>query len=262
MLSTQNKHDRDERIKFFDEGHVYEVDGDRGYTSVTTFIHKYFQEFDAKKVIKKMRNSPKWESSPYYGKTDEEIMDQWETKKINSAESGTLMHLQIENFYNEQEVQTEKISTEWEYFNNFHKDFDKIPYRTEWYVFDEESRLAGSIDMIFRAEADNDVDLIIVDWKRTLELKLGNHFQKGLQPIEHLDDCNFVHYSLQLNTYKYILEKNYGKKIRSMFLVIIHPNNQNYMMKEVLPLHKEVQLMIREKMNPGAKRLLFLRPPR
>lgn len=259
MLSEQNSHERDERIRFFEEGHVYEVDGKRGYTSVTTFIHKYFQEFDAPKVIRKMRNSPKWEKSPYYGKTDEEIMEQWETKKKDSAESGTLMHLQIENFYNGLEVETEKIPTEWGYFNKFHQEFGRIPYRTEWYVFDEDSGLAGSIDMIFRAEDGNDVDLIIVDWKRTLELKVSNHFQKGLPPIDHLDDCNFVHYSLQLNTYKYILEKNYGKKIRDMFLVVIHPNNHDYILKQVLPLMDEVKQMINEKKNPGSRKLIFLR---
>lgn len=259
MLSDENKHPRDERIKFFEEGHIYEVDGDRSYTSVTTFIHKYFQEFDAKKVISKMRNSPKWENSQYYGKTDEEIMEQWETKKKNSAEDGTLMHRQIENFYNGDEVNTEKIQMEWEYFNNFHQDFNKIPYRTEWYVFDEDSKLAGSIDMIFRSEESNDIDLIIVDWKRTVELKLSNPFQTGLPPIEHLDDCNFIHYSLQLNTYKYILEKNYDKKIQNMFLVVIHPNNENYKMKKVLPLHKEIESMIYDKLNPGPKRLLSLR---
>ena len=44
--------------------------------------------------------------------------------------------------------------------------------------------------------------------------------------ISHLPDANYWHYSLQLNTYKYILENNYGKKINKMYLVILHPNNK------------------------------------
>ena len=45
--------------------------------------------------------------------------------------------------------------------------------------------------------------------------------------IEHLPDTNYWHYCLQLNTYKHLIEKNYGKKVKEMYLVCLHPNNQN-----------------------------------
>ena len=49
-------------------------------------------------------------------------------------------------------------------------------------------------------------------------------------------------YSLQLNTYKAILEKNYGKKVKGMYLVVLHPNNRNksYHRIPVDDLQKEV----------------------
>jgi hypothetical protein len=43
--------------------------------------------------------------------------------------------------------------------------------------------------------------------------------------INHLPDANFYHYSLQLNVYRTILEEKYGKIIKGMCLVRLHPNN-------------------------------------
>ena len=45
--------------------------------------------------------------------------------------------------------------------------------------------------------------------------------------ISHIPYTNFFHYSLQLNVYKRILEKNYNKKVKEMFLVCLHPENFN-----------------------------------
>ena len=60
--------------------------------------------------------------------------------------------------------------------------------------------------------------------------------------ISHLPDTNFWHYALQLNIYKYILEKNYNKHIGKMVLVCLHPNNLNnsYQLFEVPNLQNEI----------------------
>ena len=48
--------------------------------------------------------------------------------------------------------------------------------------------------------------------------------------ISHLPHTNFSHYSLQLNTYKYIIENSYKKKVSNMYLVCMHPNYDNYLL--------------------------------
>lgn len=45
--------------------------------------------------------------------------------------------------------------------------------------------------------------------------------------------CNFNEYSIQLNTYKYILETEYGMRIKAMYLCIMHPINDNYKLFKV-----------------------------
>ena len=92
-------------------------------------------------------------------------------------------------------------------------------------VYHEELKLAGSIDMVYENPEDN--TLSIYDWKRAKEITKTNGFNKYAKTecIDYLPDTNFWHYSLQLNTYKAILESKYSKKIRDLYLVRLHPNN-------------------------------------
>jgi hypothetical protein len=43
--------------------------------------------------------------------------------------------------------------------------------------------------------------------------KFVSYNQFALDPISHIPDTNFWHYSIQLNTYKLIIERKYGYKI-------------------------------------------------
>jgi len=84
--------------------------------------------------------------------------------------------------------------------------------------------VAGSIDMVYE---NPDGTLSIYDWKRSKEIKKTDGFKKFAltEEISHLPDTNFWHYSLQLNTYKAILEEKYGKVITDLYLVRLHPNH-------------------------------------
>lgn len=222
-LSKLNAHERDAFISFDEGPHVYTVHGDDGFTSVTTWIHSHFEKFDADKILDKMFKGKKMQDPnyKYYGMTREQIKELWSSN--DASQKGTKMHYDIECYYNGWDVKNDSV--EYQYFLEFAKDYANLkPYRTEWIVFYEELRLAGSIDMVFKDEND---DLWIYDWKRTKELSpeaFGNKVSHT-PCISHLPDCNFWHYSLQLNIYRGILERKYGQKIKGMCLVRLHPDN-------------------------------------
>jgi hypothetical protein len=113
------------------------------------------------------------------------------------------------------------------------------PYRVEWMIFDEEVRLAGSIDFV---NENPDGTLTIYDWKRCKEIKKTNRFGNFAltECISHLPDTNYWHYALQLNTYKTILERKYGKTIKQMMLVALHPNLPTYQVYTVPHLVEEM----------------------
>jgi ATP-dependent exoDNAse (exonuclease V) beta subunit len=241
-LALENPHPRDEFIEFDEGPHIYTVHGEQGYTSVTTYVHSHFGHFDADKILDAMfrGNKMKDPNYKYYGMNREEIKASWDKNRIQASGSGTNMHNDIEKYYND--VPVENTSPEYQYFLNFVADFPNLkPYRTEWTVYYEELKLSGSIDMVFE---NPDGTLQIYDWKRCKEIKYEAEFGKmsTTQCIQHIPDTNFWHYSLQLNTYKKILEEKYGKKITDLYLICVHPDNpyKNYDRIKVPILEKEM----------------------
>ena len=277
-LAQQNPHPRDAHIHFEEGPHKYTIQGVEGitpeteFTSVTTMVHRHFEHFDAKKVIAgMMRNQKKWNdpiaNAKYYGKTAEEIEQMWATAGRDAAAAGTAMHYEIECFYNTSPEHQQSTDTdtddalEFKYFLNFQRDFagSLRPYRTEWTVFHEEARIAGSIDMVYEltqpdatdAAADTDASLVIYDWKRCREITKTNLANKfATHPaIEHLPDTNYWHYALQLNVYKYILQSKYGKTITDLYLIVLHPEAQNYQRVKLPDLQSEVAELFQERLD-------------
>lgn len=257
-LSTINPHERDAFIEFEEGPHIYKIQGDPSqYTSVTTWNHSHFEHFDADAIIDKMMNSKNWKTNKYYGMSREEILTLWNDSRDEAAQAGTKMHYDIECYYNTfhninndyENTKTQVIknsSLEYSYFLKFAEDYNYLkPYRTEWMIWDSDVKIAGSVDMVFQEDAIRDPDSILIyDWKRSKEITKTSNFNKFAitECINHLPDTNFWHYSLQLNVYKYILEKNYGKKVKGLYLVCLHPLNKNgsYIRIPCADLQKEV----------------------
>ena len=144
---------------------------------------------------------------------------------------------------------------EWQYFMNFVKDHPHLkPYRTEWTVWHEDVKISGSIDMIYE---NPDGTLSIYDWKRAKNITRINQFNKFALPpqICHLPDSNFWHYALQLNTYKAILEQKYGKVIKDLFLVRLHPDaeEKNYELIQLPDLSVEIRDLFEERKRQLSK---------
>lgn len=261
-LAQVNAHERDSRITFQEEGHIYTVDGvPNVYDSVTTVIHHYFDEFNADKVIDKMMASKNWpNNAKYFGMSKEAIKAQWAAAGEYASTMGSKLHLEIEMFFDDEEHylkadKNENQSAEFQYFLNFYKEcvIPKIKiYRTEMYVFDEETKICGSIDALFQDL--NDPTLFYIgDWKRSNEIKKHNPWQSGFFPVNHLEDTNYSKYSLQLNLYKYILEKKYNMRIGGMFLIVLHPKNDNYVVETVFDMKKEIENIITYRSNEKQK---------
>ena len=264
VLCLHNAHPRDEYIQFQEEGHKYTITNDTTskYTSVTTWNHQHFPKFDADLIIDKMMKGKKWQPGhKYWGMTKNEIKQQWTDNGKSVSQAGTDMHLQIECFMNNDAVSypyshsdllshyheitpSEKEETlEWKYFLQFATEHAKFrPYRTEWLVYDEDLKLSGSIDMVYE---NPDGTLTIYDWKRSKGISAINAFNKfaDTECISHMPDSNFWHYSLQLNTYKAILERKYNKRVTCLRLVRLHPecDENTFELIDVPDLTKDVE---------------------
>lgn len=241
-LKNLNPHERDANIELDEETHIYTINNNSDYTSVTTWNHSHFPKFDSDDIINRMMKGKNWKNNKYYGKTKEEIKNIWEINKNEAAEAGTKMHLDIEKFYNN--INVDNKSIEYEQFLNYLKDYkDLKPYRTEWMVYDDEHKLAGSIDMVYE---NSDGTLQIRDWKRSKQIVRNKRFEDYAitKCINHIPNLNFWHYALQLNTYKSILERKYDKKVKDLYLVVFHPTQTNYKIIEIPDMDEEIKELL------------------
>lgn len=103
-----------------------------------------------------------------------------------------------------------------------------------------------------------------IDTKSYFDTKLKKS-QKLKYPLNDIDDCNFMHYTLQLSTYAWMIQKIDPRfNIKSLTLIHIdHDNNVNYYECEYIP--KKVELMLayhkkqleNEEFKAARKKIIF-----
>ena len=153
----------------------------------------------------------------------EEIKRMWDMNRADAAACGTYMHYMFEAHLNG--YRTPRTSQEFAMLLTFLQGMEGWrAFRTEWMIFGEEENIAGSIDLCAINAAG---ELALIDWKRSagLENKYSS-LCRMKPPLGHLADCAGYHYRLQLNAYRYIIEKYYGFKVVKMLVVCTHPDRQ------------------------------------
>lgn len=228
-----NAHPRDQFVHFDEADHTYTVNG-KQLISVTTLISKFFKEFDSEYWAQKKARER--------GVDVEVIKAEWEAKSKSARSKGTEMHAMIENYYKGGSINDVPADIR-TYFSHFAAAYQLEPYRSEWALYDEDFGIAGTLDFL---ELKNGV-FTLYDWKRSEKLiwhgevdKVNRFGEKGLAPIENIDDTTYWHYALQLSMYRYLLEKNYGISVSAGRLAVFHPRLDKYYVLEVPNLRSEV----------------------
>ncbi len=266
----------DSHIVFVEDGegddkkHDYYVDGRKYDGSCTGFVHGFFSSFDPDKIIRNMTLSKSWKPGhKYWGMTPDQIKAQWKDSNKDAAPLGTAMHAKIEKFYNIPELYNhgqvpkelllrhfdghEIDSPDFQQFLRYHADWpfprNWVPFRTELRVFDREMGLPGSVDMLYWSPNSQPGKpmLNIVDWKRAKEIHSRAFYSKeiggfptGTGPCSTLSDCTKTKYSLQINMYAAMIERNTEYRIDEMYLAVFHPIVDEYRVYHVDKYHQEI----------------------
>jgi hypothetical protein len=229
LFTTFNK------VKYYDEPHKYFVDG-KQLISVTTLIHQYEEGFDENYWLEV--------KSDEYGITQEQVKFAWDFINDFGTTKGSVIHDYAENLFNnkvfpypEKEIIKKfGYNAIWDEYlltkklvDDFYKySFNKlIPIRLEYVVYDEEFGIGGMVDLLFYNVKAGEFQ--IWDWKTNKEYRFesdyGNHLKGDLFMLQ---ECEHTTYSLQLSTYKYIIEKNTGIKLGDSYLVWVSANNDKF----------------------------------
>lgn len=252
-LSSVNATPRDARCVFVESTHAYYVDNKKVPWSGTTFSHYCEKHFDADLILSRTR--PGWARKKGLVKEDgtemdcEEIKAVWERNGTSQSRRGTLLHWQIEcylNGYSIGQPQSPEFRMMLQFERFFMDALGLTPWRVEMNLFHCGLRLAGQADLICK---DHGGDLVILDWKRSREIKEdGFNGEMQRPPLSHLPNTNRHCYNLQLNAYRHIIETEYGHVVSGMYLVVLHPNQVPAVphVYKVPVLHDEIAALVRQ----------------
>nr|DAN43627.1 MAG TPA: Exonuclease V [Caudoviricetes sp.] len=233
-------------VCYNDEAHIYWNENDESkYISVTTLIHSFTQPFDkefwsAYKALEKLIPKDSWaiekksllatkrfDSSILalydieegtFSNTQQDILDEWDKANKDSCERGTAIHAELENQYYKKpknislkkyglggKFECKKGYIELDMQQGVYPEY-LISYESE----DGLLKVAGQIDLLIK----DGNDIYIVDYKTNKKIDQKSGFDTMtkknatmLYPLSNLMDCNYMHYTMQLSTYAYMLQK-------------------------------------------------------
>lgn len=264
LLEELNGHPLDHKVGFNAETHTYTFGDQIMSNSVTQLINSYFGTFDTLGIVSKMMSGSKW-PRPEYTFSDgtpysaAEVMESWKLNSEDARNRGTIMHSNIERILND--LDPLDMSPELDQFSEFYEDIilgqDMSPHRTEWRVAAPELSLAGCVDFVGKHR---DGSYVIMDWKRSKNLSKAPGYaygKKAKRPVQHLHDVEKTKHFLQLNMYKYILEKHYDIKVSEMILASFHPDKDEYFAANVPLYEKEIESIVEDVLHKLMEQKLF-----
>lgn len=196
-----SKHPSGLTMFFTEDDHMYRDEHGTEYTSGTTLIHRAFPEFDSAAISAKCAERQSVDQSA--------ILADWEKRNIAGTRAHENCEYQVLGQYDRMHVPEDKaeqvrFAAAWEEVSKIlAAGFQWV--RPEFVVFSPRFLIAGSIDLLC-CRADN--EYWIIDWKylKKMRYKAFRNEVGTIHPTAHLQNCNYMHYSLQLNLYEFILK--------------------------------------------------------
>jgi len=234
---VSSHHPDNKSIIIFDEvPHTYTDNNGKLYESGTTFVKKYFEEFDAiavSEMCSKGRN-PK-----YVGRTPKDIQHEWLIDGEIASQEGTNVHLYFEGRMSDWlEKDLPKPLTERCRLMFLQVDRVVIELKrhylfigAEVIIFSITLGKSGMIDLLLWSKALNEI--VIFDLKTNKDIRKPAS-RKAFSPINHLDDTKIAKYSLQLSLYqKILIREKYFPKISGYRRALIHIGLTDF---EIIPV--------------------------
>lgn len=270
-------------VAFNNDEHCYwNVNDNEKYISVTTLIHRFTQPFDkefwsAYKALEKLIPKDSWAiekksllnlkkfnkalldvyniSENDFNRVQQGILDDWDNENKKSCERGTRIHEEIENsFYkNPTNISLQKFGIGGKF--ECKKDYPELDLEygvyPEYLIYRESDdgilRIAGQVDLIVKQG--NEITIIDHKTNKKIDQKSGYNTTtrsnvKMKYPLNTLDDCNFYHYTMQLSTYAWMLQKINPNFVIKDLILNHYDHNGNNTLYHCDYLKTEVERML------------------
>jgi hypothetical protein len=243
------------RVKFKDDTHQYFAEDDREMISVSSFVKKFEPYKDWAAIArKKSANLKKYEGII---KSADEILAEWERKRVLGTQAGTLLHSEKEELLlGYERIKTCSVSDGYKWSIPVTELENGYIY-PELMIYDFDYMICGQSDKVV---IENDT-INIYDYKTDKSIDFKGYSsewkeaEKLMPPVSHLDECNGNIYSLKMSLYMYLLWKANKGKFKSGKIILewcpIERDEDGvpvlYDGKPKQIAHKEIQLPYRKK---------------
>ena len=241
------------RVTFVESSHTYLIDDQPTNTlSVTGLIKQFKKPFEKEKmanIVAKKR-----------GVTALQIKAEWDMNNLYSTTLGSMLHKYIENFYNNKKVQfdgslnglgkEEKIKlaghlpTLIDFFRKFYTDNQHLLCVKNEIVLGDlsDTKICGMSDLLcYNTNTDQ---LEILDFKTNKKITNESKYGNLLFPFDDMSVGELNEYTIQLNVYKYFIEKYTDLKIDKLKIVWFNSiANDSYKVYELQDIQTKVEQM-------------------
>jgi len=240
------------KVKFDDIPHKYYVNG-KCLISVTELISKYTEEFDENYWSEIKANE--------FGLEQWEVIDAWKFINKKATLKGSIVHNYGEYIFNNKiftypkqlvlsELGYDPIYNEYiiqkNHIDKLYLDYKYIliPIKTEYVLCDEEYGIGGMVDLLVYNLKEDEYQ--IWDYKTHREFtEESERYLLGRLGMIEASDLEIC--SLQLSTYKYIIEKNTKIKIGKCNIIWLPPDKDDtYKIYEAKDKEYYVKIMLEE----------------
>lgn len=234
----------DSKLKFEPEKHKYFYEG-KELQSVTTILKRFTPQFDTEKWSKVIAERE--------GVSVKEIQDRWTLKNKLACDFGSRIHQYAESKVLSITPEITLDMKDIEYRNQVNDflqwlsigfQFSEREFLCEQQICYPELGIAGTVDLLMKTVE----GYYIMDWKTNESIEETNTYgERLLKPLQHLFNCELIKYTLQLNLYRYILEKKYNLKIKGLYLIHLLPTEFRFIQCESMDSEVESILKILNK---------------
>lgn len=216
------------------------------YTSVTTVLGKYHEKFDSDFWSAKVAARD--------GKTQQEVLDEW--KRINDEANayGTALHEILERYllapyrmYSPRDDFEKRVINAFVLCcnqNNLKLTVSNTihPERIMSLEFTEDKGMAGTSDII--EDIHNDM-FNVWDFKTNKEFRFESKYNQWMSfPINHLSDCQYNSYAMQLSIYGVMYERETRKKFNRAGLFYWDKHSETFTLYHVPYMKLEAEKLV------------------
>ncbi|MCK5788251.1 MAG: hypothetical protein KAH32_04605 [Chlamydiia bacterium] len=240
----------DKKVIFLEQGHHYfHIDdiidnklvafkkSKYEFKSPTGILSAFKEKFDSERISEQYVKKHNLDISAL------ELRKQWEEKARVASDRGSKLHAYCESIYDKWDFGSIPDEPQARHAEDALRVLESGGWKliqTELLVYNTKLKLAGQVDLLlkkrFKDSKGNKVTRMgIFDYKFLKEpiqkKSFYNYSTKKYKmmtgPFKHLMDCNYFHYSIQMELYRMLMGKA-GKKVARKTLVIMTEDDYNF----------------------------------